>query len=148
MGNVTLTKLIFAMLMCTFVTAAFFGAYSEFAIINNVTIDEEYQEAFQAIGEQYGNFDSIAATSSDQGTVKNILDFGKSAITGTVNVFVVGLNAIGTFFEMIPVIGTIFVVLTSVFPGLGGLIALLSTILALYVAMQYIKSVSNKQDLP
>ncbi len=148
MGNITLTKMLFAALICTFTVAAFFGSYSGFVILNNATIDSQYQAAFGNISAQYGEFGGVADSASDEGIVKNILDFGKTAITGTVNVFVVGLNAIGSFFEMIPIIGNVFVVLTSVFPGLAGLVGLLTTILALYVAMKYIQSVSNKQDLP
>jgi len=139
---------LFAALISTFVIASFFGLYSEFVILNGAEIDEPYQSAFEDIASQYSGLETISNTAKDEGLVKNILDFGKNAITGTVNVFIVGLDAIGTFFQMVPIIGNIFSVLSNVFPGLGGLIGLLTIIMGVYVAMRYIQSASNKNDLP
>lgn len=147
-GNITLTKSLFVALIGTFIMALLFGAYSEFSIINNSSIEEPYKSAFENISNEYGNFGSLAGTASDQGFVKNILDFGKNVITGTVNVFVVGLEAIGSFFAMIPLIGDILSTLKNVFPGLDALIGLITILIGLYLAMRYIQSVSNKPDLP
>ena len=76
------------------------------------------------------------------------MNLGSNLITGTVNVFIVGLNAIGAFFGMIPVIGNILSAISLGFPALSGLIGLLTLIVGIYIAMRYIQSVSNKYDLP
>lgn len=149
MGNPTLTKVLIAALIGTFLIAMLFGAYSEFAVINHSNIDERYQEAFTNIAAQYNNFGTIATVDvGDQGLVKSILDVGKSGITAAMNVFVVGLDAIGGFFNMIPIIRNIVSVIGNVIPGIQPLLGLFTLILILYIAMSYIKSVSNKPDLP
>lgn len=148
MGDINLTKILFAGLVGTFVIATLFGVYSSFLSTNNVTIDEPYNTAFQKIGGNYSEFSSSAANASDQGLVKNILNFGRNAITGTINVFVVGLDAIGSMFSIIPIVGNIVSSITEAVPGLTPILGLFTTLFVLYMAMRYIKSVSNKQDLP
>lgn len=148
MGNPTLTKLLFAGLLVTFVAATLFSNYATFAIYNNASIDEPYASIFQDIANQQQNLTAIGNTVKDRNLVTTILNLGQNLVTGTVNVFVVGLNAIGTFFEMIPILGNILSAISLGLPGLSGLIGLLTLILGIYVAMKYIQSVSNKQDLP
>lgn len=125
-----------------------FANYADFAILNNASIDPQYQAIFNNISGQYNNLEGIGNTVKDRNLVTTILNFGSSAITGTVNVFVVGLTAIGTFFEMIPILGNILSAISLGIPGLSALITLVILILGIYVAMKYIQSVSNKQDLP
>lgn len=148
MGNPTLTKILMAALVGTFLVATLFGVYTSYLSINNVTIQEPYNTAFRTISEQYSSLDSISGTISNQGSVTNILDFGKNAITGTVNVFVVGLSAIGGFFSIIPILGNIIQVIAQVIPGFGALLGLFTTLITLFIFMRYIQSVSNKFDLP
>lgn len=148
MGNPTLTKILMAALVGTFLVAALFGVYTSYLSINNVTIQEPYNTAFQTIANQYSDLESISGTISNQQDVTNILDFGKNAITGTVNVFVVGLTAIGGFFSIIPIIGTIIQTIAQVIPGFSALLGLFATIITLFIFMRYIQSVSNKFDLP
>lgn len=147
-GNISLTKIMFAALVSTFAIATLFGLYLDFISINGVTIDEPYNSAFKNISAQYDSFAGISGEASDQGLVKNILNFGSNLVTGTVNVFVMGLDAIGKFFEMIPIIGNILSAISQVFPPLSGLIGLLTIVITLYIAMRYIQSASNKIDLP
>ncbi len=147
-GNIGLTKIVFAGLVGTFLIASLFGVYFEFGTLNGIIIQEPYNEAFQKIASQYDGFGGIATTASDQGIVKNILDFGKNAITGTVNVFVVGLDAIGSFFSLVPVIGNVFSAISEAIPGFQPIIGLLTLIIGLFIAMSYIKTVTNKPDLP
>jgi len=147
-GNISLTKMLFIGLISTFLIGTLFGVYSSYLSLNNATIEEPYNTAFQDIAAQYSDFGGIATTASNQSVVKNILDFGKNAITGTVNVFVVGLDAIGSMFSMIPLIGNVFSIVGSVIPGLNGVLGLLLIIIGLYIAMRYIQSTSNKTDLP
>ncbi len=148
MGNINLTKILFASLVGTFVMGALFGVYSAYVVLNDTTIDEPYNSALQQIGQQYNGFSDVAGQASDKGLVTSILDFGKAAITGTVNVFVVGLDAIGKFFSMIPLIGNVIEIISTVIPGISSVLGLLVVIIALYIPMRYIQSVSNKQELP
>lgn len=147
-GNPTLTKILMASLVATFLIAITFGAYSEFIVLNNATIEDKYSEAFNIIGAQYGNFGNLAKTTSDQGLVKNIFSFGKNVVSGTVNVFVVGLDAIGSFFSMIPIISNVVESIATVIPGFQALLGLLTTLIVLYIGMRYIQSTSNKYELP
>ncbi|HPJ87104.1 MAG TPA: hypothetical protein PLU55_03255 [Candidatus Pacearchaeota archaeon] len=147
-GNPTLTKILMASLVATFLIAITFGAYSEFIVLNNATIEDKYSEAFNTIGAQYGNFGNLAKTTSDQGLVKNIFSFGKNVVSGTVNVFVVGLDAIGSFFSMIPIISNVVESIALVIPGFQALLGLLTTLIVLYIGMRYIQSTSNKYELP
>ena len=149
MGNPTLTKILIASLIGTFIVSMCFGAYSEFVVINNVTLEDKYVDAFNNIANQYSSFGSIAENNvSDQGLVRNILDVGKSGITSAMNVFVVGLDAIGGFFSMIPIIKNIVEAVANIIPGFRALLGLFTLILVVYIAMSYIKAVSNKTELP
>lgn len=148
MGNPTLTKVLFAALIVTFMTASLFTAYLQFSQVNNAQIQEPYASIFQNISDKYGDLESVSGTIKDEGLVKNILNLGKNLVTGTVNVFVTGLEAIGTFFEIIPIIGDILAAISLGIPELSGLISLLTLIIGVYFAMRYIQSVTNKTDLP
>ncbi len=143
-----MTKILFTGLLVTFLATTIFGAYLGFAVLNNATIQEPYNTAFQQIGAQYNGFETVGVTAKDQGLVKNILNFGGSLVTGTVNVFVVGLQAMGSFFNMVPVIGNIFSAITLGIPALSGLLGFALLIVGIYIAMRYIQSVSNKFELP
>jgi len=148
MGNVSLTKLLFAGLIITFVAASLFSAYATFAVVNNASIDPQYRSIFEDIAGQYSEFNNTAMVVKDKGLVTNIFNAGAAVISGSLNVFVTGLQAIGTFFDMIPIFGNILNALSFGLPGLGGLIGLATLIFGIYVAMRYIQSVSNKFDLP
>ena len=148
MGNPTLTKLLFAGLIITFVAATIFGSYVNFAVLNNATIEEPYNTLFSDIASRGSDFNTAADSVKDQGLVANILNIGSAVTTGAVNVFVIGLEAMGNFFSIIPIIGDLLVFASAGIPGLSGLFGLLITITAVYVAMRYIQSVSNKPDLP
>lgn len=148
MGNPNLTKILYAGLLITFVTAVLISNYATFAVRNNSTIEEPYKSVFYNISAKYSDFESVGNTVKDEGLVKNILNFGESLITGTVNVFVTGLEAMGTFFEMIPLFGDILSAIAFGIPQLSGLIALLTLLVGIFIAMHYIKSASNKNDLP
>jgi hypothetical protein len=149
MGNPNLTKILIASLVGTFLIAMLFVSYSDFVVINNVTIDSRYSDAFNSISSQYNSFDSLAANNvSNEGLVRNIFGTGKSVISSTINVFVVGLDAIGSFFSMIPLIGNVIQAISNVLPGFEALLGLATTIIGLYIAMSYIKSASNKTELP
>jgi len=148
MGNPTLTKILFAGLLLTFVSSVLILNYSTFAVMNDVQIEEPYKSIFYNISDKYNDFTGVANTVKDEGLVKNILNFGENLITGTVNVFVTGLEAMGTFFEMIPLWGDILSAISLGIPALSGLMNLLILIAGVYMAMRYIQSVSNKNDLP
>jgi len=158
MGNPNLTKILFAALLGTFVLATLFGIYLGFCTFNGCSIQEPYNSVFKNMSDSYTQLSGLAGTTSgDTGIASrslssNIYGVGKGILAGlttSINVFVVGLQAIVLFFEMIPIISNIINVLTLVLPSeFLGLMALLSTIFAVYIAMQYIKSVTNKIELP
>jgi len=148
MGNPNLTKILFAGLIITFVTTILISNYATFAIVNNSTIEEPYKSVFYNISAKYADFANVGDTVKDEGLVKNILNFGENLITGTVNVFVTGLEAMGTFFEMIPLFGDILSAISFGLPQLAGLVSLAILITGVFIAMRYIQSVSNKNELP
>lgn len=148
MGNPNLTKVLYMGLIITFVSAILISNYATFAIRNGSTIEEPYKTIFTNISEKYSDFQTVGNTVKDEGLVKNILNFGESLITGTVNVFVTGLEAMGTYFEMIPIFGDILSFISIGIPQLSALITLAIMMVGIFIAMRYIQSVSNKNDLP
>jgi len=148
MGNPNLTKILYAGLIITFVAAVLISNYADFAVRNDAIIEEPYRTVFYDISEKYGDFADIGGDVKDEGLVKNILNFGENLITGTVNVFVTGLEAMGTFFEMIPLFGDLLSAISLGIPQLSGLISLAILIVGIFISMRYIQSVSNKNDLP
>ena len=147
-GNPSLTKLLYAGLLVTFVTAILISNYATFAVMNNATIEEPYRSVFYNISAKYGDFADVGDTVKDEGLVKNILNFGESLVTGTVNVFVTGLEAMGTFFEMIPLFGDLLNAISLGIPQLSALITLATLMVGIFISMRYIQSVSNKNELP
>lgn len=148
MANTNLTNILFAGLIITFTITVFIGQYANFAVMNNSTIEDRYMKVFENISNQKSSFESIGSTVQDQGLVTTILNVGESLITGTVNVFVTGLKAMGAFFDMIPLWGNIISAISFGIEELSGLMNLLILIIGIFIAMHYIKSVSNKNDLP
>lgn len=148
MGNPNLTKVLYAGLIITFVAAVLISNYATFAIMNGSTIEEPYRSVFYDISSKYDNFAVVGSTVQDEGLVKNILNFGENLVTGTVNVFVTGLVAMGTFFEMVPIYGDLLTAISLGLPQLSALISLAILMLGIFIAMRYIQSVSNKNDLP
>jgi len=148
MGNPTLTKVWMAGILITFVTATLFVSYLSFANSNNAIIEEPYASIFQNISAQLEPITGIGEQAKDEGLVKNIYRAGANLVTGTVNVFVTGLDAMGKFFLMIPIFGKILSAIALGIPGLASLITVATLIIGVYLAMRYIQSVSNKQDLP
>jgi hypothetical protein len=147
-GNPTLTKVWMAGILITFVTATLFIAYLSFAQSNNAIIEEPYRSIFENISSQASSFTEIGGSAKDEGLVRNIYRAGANLITGTVNVFVTGLDAMGKFFLMIPVFESILSVIALGIPRLASLMVLITLIVGVYIAMRYIQSVSNKPDLP
>lgn len=148
MGNPTLTKVWMAGILITFITATLFMNYLSFANDNNAIIEEPYRSIFENISSKTSDFNTIGESAKDEGLVRNIYRAGANLITGTVNVFVTGLDAMGKFFLMIPVFGDILSAISLGIPGIAALINVVILIIGVYLAMRYIQSVSNKQDLP
>jgi hypothetical protein len=144
----TLTSVLFAGLIVTFVTMILLLNYSNFVVDNNAIIEEPYYSIFENISNSYDSFSDTGFTIKDKGLVTGILDFGKSFATGTVNVFVTGLQAMETFFDMIPIWKNIMNAISFGIPGIGALLTLLMLMISIYIAMRYIKSASNKTELP
>ncbi len=103
MGNINLTKILFACLIITFAATTLFGNYVEFVDLNNVSIDEPYSSAFQQIGGEYSSFETIGGTVGDESTVKNIFNAGQNLVTGTSKcIYCWSKCYLGLFFNMIP----------------------------------------------
>jgi len=153
-GNINLTKLWMASIIAIFVVVIIFGNYMSFCSLHlpgqpaQCNIDPKYQNVFNNISSQYNALEGIGNEAKDQNLVTQILNFGSNLVTGTVNVFVLGLGALGKFFGMIPLIGNVITAIGSVIPGASNLISLLILIVGLYVAMRYIQSASNIFELP
>jgi hypothetical protein len=147
-GNPTLTKILFAGLIITFVVTILLSNYSTFVIMNNASIEEPYKSIFGNISSKYSEFSEVGGVVKNKGLVTNILNFGSSITTGTLNIFVTGLQAMGTFFNMIPIYGDILSAISFGLPALAGLMSLLLLIVGVYIAMKYIQTVSNKNELP
>jgi hypothetical protein len=143
-NQISLTNMVIAGLVITFFIGTLFGVYSDLVINNGATIDEPYNTAFQTIAGQYSDYGGLAEDSSDQGLVKNILD----AADTTFNVFVVGLNAIEKFFELIPLVGDGLSAISNAIPAFSALFGLITLVITIYVGMRYIQAASNKTDLP
>jgi hypothetical protein len=135
-------------IIVVFVTATLFASYLSFTISNNSIIEEPYKSIFQNISDQYNPLFEVGNQAKDEGLVRNIYRAGANLVTGTVNVFITGLDAMGKFFLMIPLFGKILSAISLGIPGLASLITLVTLIMGVYLAMRYIQSVSNKQDLP
>lgn len=148
MGNPNLTKILFAGLIMTFVTMILISNYANFAVTNNASIEETYQSIFYNISNSSDDFKNISFAAKNQSIIRSILDFGADVTTGSINIFVTGLEAVGTFFEMIPIFGSILAAISLGIPELSALITLITLILGVYISMRYIQSASNKSELP
>lgn len=151
MGDITLTKILFVALIGVFMVSTLYGAYGSYLALNGGYIDAKYQAFVNNVSAQQNSLTSISQNASDRGLVTNIYNAGASVLSGTINVFVTGLKAIGMFFDMVPILNNILNSIQWVLGGyeyLGGLIGLCIVLLGLYIAMRYIKSASNKYDLP
>lgn len=148
MGDISLTKSLFAGLIIIFMLITLFNVYLPFAANNNATIDEPYNSFFLNLSSQYAQLKGVANTASNQTTARDILNLGNTLTTGTVNVFITGLNSLASFFTMVPIFTGIMNMLNQVFPGLAGLIALFILLIGVYFVMAYIQSASNKFRLP
>lgn len=145
------TKMMFAVLIGTLGVVLLFSIFLQFQAQpgNNLILGEPYQSALVNISSQYSRAEDLGYASSDQGLVTNVFNAGKNIITGTVNVFVVGLSALGSFFNLIPIVG---VILTAINSATGGvfspLIGLATVAFAIYLGMRYIQTASNKYQEP
>jgi hypothetical protein len=147
-GDINLTKSLFAGLIILFSIVTIFNFYLPFVAMNNATIDPTYNSFFIQISSQYASLKGVANITSDQTTARDILNLGGTLTSGTINVFVTGLNSLASFFSMIPIFTGFINMLNSVFPGLGGLFSLFIIIIGVYFVMAYIQSASNKFRLP
>jgi hypothetical protein len=156
-GNINLTKIWMASILAVFVAVIIFGNYIGFCSLHlpgeppQCNIEPKYQAVFGNITTQYEGLGLVApnaGTESGKSKIQEILNFGSNLVTGTVNIFVLGLEAMGNFFNMIPIIGNILIAIGSVIPGFSGLVSLLILILGVYIGMRYIQSASNKNELP
>lgn len=145
--NPSLTSLMIAFLLALAAISLMFTSMSSFLILNNASLDEQYEDYFIELSSSYDSFSDKAGEIGDQGLVTRIFGAGGAIITGTLNVFVIGLSSIGKFFEMIPLIGTVISVLTLAIPGISFILGLLTIITGFYMAMRYVQSARGTNQI-
>jgi len=132
-SNPNLTRILMATLIGVFVIVSAFSSYITFLQDNGVSISNETTGYFADLNEQS---DSLANFSTDVSAKEGI----NAIWEGASNVFVVGLGAIGKFFQMIPILSTILGIIEKAIPGFSSLFGLLSIIVLIYITMQIIAS--------
>jgi len=132
-SNPNLTRILMATLIGVFVIVSAFSSYITFLQDNGVSISNETTDYFADLNEQS---DSLATFSTDVSAKEGI----NAIWEGASNVFVVGLGAIGKFFQMIPILSTILGIIEKAIPGFSSLFGLLSIIVLIYITMQIIAS--------
>jgi hypothetical protein len=143
--NPSLTTILIASIIALFVLTMAITAYENLMIDNAGTIDSQYEAYYGNLTEEGSEITGLGEDLSDQG---NILGDIFSGVTAGINVFVVGLTAIGTFFKMIPILSSVLTIIESGIPGFSGLFGLFTIIAGIYIAMRYIQSARSSQDVP
>ena len=145
----TLTTIAIIIMVGLFVTITSFSIYTNLIVENGGQIDGNYSAIYSALSDQYDDAVTQSADIGDPtaaGSVKQIFGRTTDVIFGTLNVFVIGLAAIGKFFSYIPIIQTLFQIMNDVFPQFNALIGLLVTIIILYIATRYIQSARGTSE--
>ena len=146
----TLTMIGIMTLVGLFVTIYSFSIYTNIIVDNGGQVDGNYSYLYSQLADQYDDASDqsleIGDPNADSGGVKDILDRAGSVAFGTINVFVLGLGAIGKFFSFMPILNTIFEIMNKTFPQFNALIGLLVTIATLYIATRYIQSARGTSE--
>lgn len=132
-SNPNLTRILIATLIGVFAIISAFSTYITFLQDNGVSISNETTGYYADLNTQS---DSLANFSSEVSAKEGI----NAIWEGASNVFVVGLGAIGKFFQMIPILNTILGIIEKAIPGFSGLFGLLTIIILIYITMQIIAS--------
>ena len=140
MKRPSLTIILIASMVALFGIVASFTMYSQFVLLNNASVDPSLQQYIVGINSSYGDMIDVANSTGDQNLVTKIFGLGTSAITGTFNIFVVGLESLKKFFDVVPVIRNIMNLTEALFPGLSGLIGLFIVVVVFYISMRSIQS--------
>ena len=139
----SLTTIVIAILVSLTALILTTNFYIEFGNLNNISSDTEYGQYLQDLGSEYDSFADSADEISDPNALRSIFGATRGIVTGTVNVFIIGLESIGVFFEMIPLIGNLFSILGKAIPGFQLIWGMLVTIIGFYIGMRYLQSASN-----
>ena len=98
-ANPTLTTIVIACLVALTLITITFNTYSEFSVKNNGSISAEYTQYFTDIQESSDTMNSKADELRDTTLLRKIFGATQGLITGTINVFVMGLDAIAIFLD-------------------------------------------------
>lgn len=128
-----LTGILLSTLIGTFVLVSLFAGYTTFLTDNGVSIETETNEFYANLTEQSETLDSFASEVSLKDSVNAIWE-------GASNVFVVGIGAIGNFFQMIPILNGLLSIVEKAIPGFSALFGIITLIVTVYIAMQIIAS--------
>ena len=129
----SLTKILIATIIGVFALVSLFAAYTNFLTDNGVSISSETEGYYADLTTQSGELDTFSGNVTAKDSVNAIWE-------GASNVFVVGIGAIGKFFQMIPILSTILGIMEKAIPGFSGLFGIFILIIGIYVTMQIIAS--------
>lgn len=136
----SLTAIMIMSLMSVFVIGFAFDIYTNWVVLNEGDIDPQYSFIYTQLASSYDDLITEAESLSQPEKAKSILEKIGDAATGTVNIFVIGLSSIGQFFSLVPLLTNLLELVRKVFPMIDALIGLIIVIMALYIAMRFIKS--------
>lgn len=134
-----LTWILIAAIVGISVIVLSIGSYNQFIADNTIVSspdDPIYSDYYSNLTDQEGDIIGFGEDISDQNTITRIFE----GITGAFNIFVLGLSAIGKFFDLIPILKSFFALAGEAVPGFSALIGLGVLVLVVYMGMRYIQS--------
>jgi hypothetical protein len=131
--NPTLTKILIGTVIGVFVLVSLFTAYTTFLTDNGVSVSDETQGYFADLTTEGDVLNSFSGNVTAKESVNAIWE-------GVSNVFVVGIGAIGKFFQMIPILSTVLGIVEKAIPGFSSLFGIFVLIITIYITMQIIAS--------
>ena len=135
-------------------TLIFIGlAVSLFVLINSITMFVNFSETYNvnlsknftstqnSLDEQYSNIDTVSRELNKKSFVEEIWNNADAIISGSFNIFITGLSAIGKLFNSIEIIESLIQLASNTIGlPLVSLISLITIISTIYIAMKYIQA--------
>jgi len=131
----TLTWIFIGLAVALTVITLAMGSYDTFLSDNNATISSEYSSTYQNLSDSSSELLGYKEDLTNWDKITKI--FSATALT---TVFVTGLSAIGTFFQMITLTNGILETAKTVIPDLDALIGLLIVIISVFISMKLIQA--------
>jgi len=134
-----LTWIFIAIAMAIVVLTLSFTSFETFLSDNNVSTNSIFGDTSNNLTAIQGNVELLGSDTgglSDKGLLEAIWD----STAGVVNVFIMGLSAIGKFFDMIPIVSDILTLMQTVIPGTEILVGLFTLIITVYISLSILKA--------